>query len=406
MINLDFKDVIRSKYKSTGQFSEGLAPVRNQDNLWGYIDKKGNEVISCQFKTADNFSGGYAVVSNEEDKCGYIDLTGKIVIPCQFNKAFDFNEGLAAVKDISGLYGYINLNGEYAINPSFIEAYDFSEGYAHVKKCNASGIQYFSFINHDGIELVQYMWAQRFINGYATVATDESTAYIIDSNFKTCAKLSLEGKCVYAERCGVHKYISKEERYGFLDRNFNILIPAIFTKASHFNNDAATVELDENTIGFVTKEKMILFYKNLQYQEIKEFSENLAPVKGINNLWGYIDKTGKEVIPCQYLAADSFSEGLAGVIDSDHIFHYINKRGTKKITIGSIYESYLDTGYETICIRANSEKELCEKKLAVLAKVKDQLLQNVMESVNSSTSDITSELYELSKSKSNKPKLK
>ena len=33
----------------------------------------------------------------------------------------------------------------------------------------------------------------------------------------------------------------------------------------------------------------------------------------LNDKWGFIDKSGSEVIPCKYDGADSFSEGLAKV---------------------------------------------------------------------------------------------
>ena len=49
-----------------------------------------------------------------------------------------------------------------------------------------------------------------------------------------------------------------------------------------------------------------------KYDEIDPFSEGLALVVS-NNSFGFIDKTGKEVVPLQYKDAHSFSEGLAAV---------------------------------------------------------------------------------------------
>ncbi len=55
-----------------------------------------------------------------------------------------------------------------------------------------------------------------------------------------------------------------------------------------------------------------------RYGVIYAFEEDLAPVcegdpsPGFGK-WGYIDKTGKEVIPCQYIYAAPFSEGMAAV---------------------------------------------------------------------------------------------
>lgn len=83
-----------------------------------------------------------------------------------------------------------------------------------------------------------------------------------------------------------------------------------------------------------------------KYNLVGDFSEGLAAVAvevqdGIsvyNYRWGFIDKTGKEVIPCQYLYSYSqvstaenphFSEGLAAVIINDgteyKVANYIGK---------------------------------------------------------------------------------
>ena len=56
------------------------------------------------------------------------------------------------------------------------------------------------------------------------------------------------------------------------------------------------------------------------------FSEGLGHVR-LNDKWGYIDKTGTEVIPCQYDGANGFSEGLAAV-ELNGKYGYIDKSGT------------------------------------------------------------------------------
>lgn len=49
------------------------------------------------------------------------------------------------------------------------------------------------------------------------------------------------------------------------------------------------------------------------YKSIAPFSEGLAPVQDADGLWGYIDKTGTLVIPCEYENAYAFDGGVAGV---------------------------------------------------------------------------------------------
>ena len=57
------------------------------------------------------------------------------------------------------------------------------------------------------------------------------------------------------------------------------------------------------------------------------FSEGLADVR-LNGKWGFIDKSGKVVIPFKYDDALPFSEGFA-VVELDGKDGYIDKNGTE-----------------------------------------------------------------------------
>ena len=56
-------------------FHEGLAAV-SENGKWGFIDKKGKVVIDFQFDEVGDFSEGLARVRNKDDKWGYIDKKG------------------------------------------------------------------------------------------------------------------------------------------------------------------------------------------------------------------------------------------------------------------------------------------------------------------------------------------
>ena len=47
--------------------------------------------------------------------------------------------------------------------------------------------------------------------------------------------------------------------------------------------------------------------------------------------YGYIDKTGKEVIPCRYDDAGNFSEGLAEVKLDDFHWAWLDKKGKEVV---------------------------------------------------------------------------
>src|SRR5690554_5998565 len=62
-----------------------------------------------------------------------------------------------------------------------------------------------------------------------------------------------------------------------------------------------------------------------KYDQVGAFNEGLARIKQ-DGKWGYLDATGKEVIPFEYDDAGSFSEGLAPVMKRKK-WGYIDKSG-------------------------------------------------------------------------------
>ena len=54
-----------------------------------------------------------------------------------------------------------------------------------------------------------------------------------------------------------------------------------------------------------------------KWKEVREYDEGLAGVRDADGRWGFIDKTGKLVIPCKWKKVLFFSEGLVGVQDDN-----------------------------------------------------------------------------------------
>lgn len=86
-------------------------------------------------------------------------------------------------------------------------------------------------------------------------------------------------------------------------------------------------EIDENLVQLTPE-----FIKAIQkYDQLSLFSEGYAAVCK-NGKWGYIDKTGQEVIPCKYAWANPFHEGLASVRFSyDSGYGFIDTTGREVI---------------------------------------------------------------------------
>ena len=119
-----------------------------------------------------------------------------------------------------------------------------------------------------------------------------------------------EEKIAYLEKLELEKFY-KKDKYGFKNKATNkIIIQAKYENTSEvFSEGLVAVRLN-NKWGFIDKTgKEIIPFK---YDFALIFREGLADVK-LNNKWGFIDKTDQLVIPFKYDYTHYFSEGLAKV---------------------------------------------------------------------------------------------
>lgn len=111
--------------------------------------------------------------------------------------------------------------------------------------------------------------------------------------------------------CGLMlAYKGNGEKYGYLDKEGNNVIPYKFRKAYNFmpKLNSAIVMNQKGLFGVIdTKGNFILQPK---YQNLMSPSENLWPYQE-NNLWGFLDDNGNIVISAQYDNVLRFSSGLA-----------------------------------------------------------------------------------------------
>lgn len=296
--------VIPLQYEMAKDISEGKAAVF-KDGKWGYIEKDGSVLIQFRFTDAFNFNNGFAFVGdtfidpsgipipieimwgaaeynpyfsegfacvvptsdNPNDKSGYIDERGQIKISCKFDNAFNFKDGVACVGN-DDKYGYIDVNGRTVIpmiyDDSYISHY-CSDGLIRVAKKGDVMDRVWGYVNKSGRTIIpcKFYDASDFSEGVAFV-TEMSSDYsnkwtgFIDTNGNklvqcnyTFEKGFQEGMCV----------LSKDEKYSYLNKSFQLIAPFEFDLA-------------------------------------ESFSEGLALVK-IGDKWGYIDNQGRNTFNLQ-----------------------------------------------------------------------------------------------------------
>lgn len=373
---------------------ETLFVIWDEKGKEGYIDVHGKIVIKPQFDNASVFSEGFAPVLID-GKWGYINRKGEIAIEPRWRQQEDwiaggvgaFNEGLAAVteyaswgvRDDSNYWtykcGYINTKGEYVVQPQMRQScLPFHDGVAiiHADFENKSeyeeGKGWVGYMKADGTWLIKprFYTATYFDDGMARVS-DETGEYYIDKTGKRLAVKPPE--CI---KSGTYffeglalSYSEKEKRYdGFIDEKCEYafrLPPEIKAENTHFSEGLASVYKEsggKKLYGFIDKTgKVVIPFK---FEQVSIFSENLAGVvfgeKG-KRIGAYINPKG-EIVLNKMLSTGIFKNGLSfnrlhtwtigEKPDGRNIYGYMNKQG-KYVWLSPRAEIYLDKNW----IKAN-----------------------------------------------------
>ena len=73
--------------------------IVHEGNKCGFADKDGSIVIPCIWNDVSDFSEGFCCVKDDKDLYGYINYHGEIVIPCIYKEASSFKDGMAQVEE-------------------------------------------------------------------------------------------------------------------------------------------------------------------------------------------------------------------------------------------------------------------------------------------------------------------
>lgn len=139
--DLEFGD-INATYAHALRMSEGYAAV--QEELCGFIDKRGKVVIPLQFAEVRSFHDGLAAVRQPVSRgngWGFIDKTGRFRFHDkngEIQELRSYSEGLAAVK-ARGKWGFLDKAQRVRIDPIYDEVRDYVDGRAAVRRGDAWG---------------------------------------------------------------------------------------------------------------------------------------------------------------------------------------------------------------------------------------------------------------------------
>ena len=369
------KEVVPCKYSRVNDFEYGVAVVCGDTDdrvgAWkkGLINTKGQEVIPCdkvREGLAGNESGEYIVKKNS--KYGVIDKDLNIIIPFEYDDIYGFSEGLASVIK-NGKLGFIDKANRLIIpyeydcpDLSFSGAPYFSEGLVAIKKdgkwgyINKSNKVVIPFIYdiaddfHGGLaivtnddvdhqcidmtgKIIQPSWCEYVNDGIYRTSNEYGQEFVLFNKYGIIGKFDTSwnnaGVEYYdGEKFDGYLFVGRNNKSGVIDYNGKEIIPIIYELINHCdypNHQFIIAKSGSSKTLFDTSGNMIV---SPDY-EIKSSAESIVKVRK-DDLYGYIDKSGKIVSPCIYDEAEDFHNGFA-IVCKGGLWGVIDKSGKETI---------------------------------------------------------------------------
>jgi hypothetical protein len=309
------------------------------NNKYGFLDAKGNEVIITRFDQAEDFQpNGLAKVarSGSDTKYktlyGYINKKGEEVMPLIYESLSSFGNGLAYAKDPeTNRYGYLDQTGKWALKAVYLYAGMFDETGGAWVKMTDNKYHYISKSGKDFGTLDEKGESTRtFKDGYAVDADTEYPFALVDITGKVVKDID-DCSAIYEFSEGMAGFKSKSNSlYGFIDINGNKVIEPDYTGFTGFKEGISRVSQNINgktRYGYInTKGQILVPFE--EYQAAGAFSDGLAMIKK-DSTYYFMNKNGKLLeLPRKYDALSEFKSGFAvGTINDKNgpnTYYYIN----------------------------------------------------------------------------------
>ena len=322
-------------YRGICEKDSGIAVVA-KDGKFGYINSEGVEITPLKYNRARRFRGNTGMLKSGR-KWGLVDKQGKEVIPPVFNDIIEYLGGNPVViVRIGKKFGYLNVEAGELLTPvkydkveMWIQIWDFStddfrKDLARVRLDGKWGC-----VNLRGEEIIPVKYEDINISQLENpriIAKFDGKWGFISENGKEITAFEYDGVEIFSNG---RARIKKDGKYGFINSDGTVVIPIMYDDCeSHFKSEG--YDKDKRILPIRVKRDEKYGFVNISGKEIiapeyefalpfECFSDKLLAAVVQNGAVGFIDETGKTVIPCMYepdfttLGYRFFSDGFADV---------------------------------------------------------------------------------------------
>lgn len=282
-------------------YVNGLARVRAENGLIGFINTKGEIVIDPTFSDAGDFSESKVAWVKRGDRYGLITTDGEFQLPIEYEKIAPAGEADYFFKE-NGKYGLLALDERQLIAPFYNKLKPFAaNGLAAAKETDLYG-----YLNRNGSWRLQpaFLQASNFIQDRAVVTTEDEKLALIDATGKNHLRE------VYTQLWYANEgrwLVEQNGKYGAIDADGAIIIPLIFDEIQPASEGFMVYQQGPGW-GFLSAEDGTPLTPPV-YGLAWPFKNGFARV-ATNRGLSLIDTTGQLRLPPLYLDLRDGSQGL------------------------------------------------------------------------------------------------
>ncbi|MFH0974946.1 MAG: WG repeat-containing protein [Spirochaetota bacterium] len=256
------------------------------------------------------------ILVKEQTKYGFINNKGKEIVPPRYDQLDSMIEGIARVA-IDGKWGLLNTSGQEIIPLKYDYIYKFADSFAKIELNKKYG-----YIDRTGKEIIPPKYDEIYLplNVFPVKVKLNWKCGLVDKTGKEIVspkyddiRTFRDGLAIVEIKGGSKYHSDPKDKEGLI----NIAGEEIVPPEQHtirFSEGLAAVRLKGKwgffKWGFIDRTgKMII---PPEYDEVKDFEKGMADVKK-NGKWGRIGLTGKVIIPPKYDDIGDFNEDIASV---------------------------------------------------------------------------------------------
>jgi hypothetical protein len=237
--------IISALYDEINEISNNFYTVK-VDGKYGALDNFAQTIIEPRFEELGDFKNDFAYYRSE-GKSGFVSKDG-YVHKAEFDWLSDFDTDKIAIVKIRNSYGLINATGTIILDTK----------YDQILKANNSVFvvvlnDHYGFYNGKGCFLIDIAFdfikekpADFYTNGQIFKLLKKGEQSFVDANGRTSIDFGTYDEINFASNGLIR--VKNKNKYGFVDRKLNLVIPYKYSKAGDFKDSCALAALKDKFV--------------------------------------------------------------------------------------------------------------------------------------------------------------